>query len=318
MHDLFGLYLQGGRIDVGFLGGAQIDRFGNLNTTVIGDYAAPKTRLPGSGGACEIAINAKEILVIMRQSTRSFVKELDFRTSPGNLGGAVAAAKTRAAQGWGGSGPSGVITDLGVYGFDDDGEMALRSLHPGATLDDLDDDVGSDPVVLDLLNTIVGADPERFPTGLLSLQGGGIQLATVGEPHAELSEEQSRMAREVLARTPLLRRRFVSDDAHVAAIVLVIERTLSDEQEQALLGEMRRVLSHHRFDGSRLSITGLGAMRAEMVRSLREDQWRLVFFAVLGSLIVLMIAAIGLINLLVGSRRLGRRQAAAPIGGRAS
>jgi predicted RND superfamily exporter protein len=160
---------------------------------------------------------------------------------------------------------------------------------PGATLDDLDDDVGSDPVVLDLLHTIVGADPERFPTGLLSLQGGGIQLATVGEPHAELSEEQSRMAREVLARTPLLRRRFVSDDAHVAAIVLVIERTLSDEQEQALLGEMRRVLSHHRFDGSRLSITGLGAMRAEMVRSLREDQWRLVFFAVLGSLIVLMI-----------------------------
>ena len=137
MHDLFGLYLQGGRIDVGFLGGAQIDRFGNLNTTVIGDYAAPKTRLPGSGGACEIAINAKEILVIMRQSTRSFVKELDFRTSPGNLGGAVAAAKTRAAQGWGGSGPSGVITDLGVYGFDDDGEMALRSLHPGATLDEV-------------------------------------------------------------------------------------------------------------------------------------------------------------------------------------
>ena len=142
MHDLFGLYLQGGRIDVGFLGGAQIDRFGNLNTTVIGDYAAPKTRLPGSGGACEIAINAKEILVIMRQSTRSFVKELDFRTSPGNLGGAVAAAKTRAAQGWGGSGPSGVITDLGVYGFDDDGEMALRSLHPGATLDEVRASIG--------------------------------------------------------------------------------------------------------------------------------------------------------------------------------
>jgi glutaconate CoA-transferase subunit B len=139
---IFGLYLQVGRIDVGFLGGAQIDRFGNLNTTVIGDYAAPKTRLPGSGGACEIAINAKEILVIMRQSTRSFVKELDFRTSPGNLGGAVAAAKTRAAQGWGGSGPSGVITDLGVYGFDDDGEMALRSLHPGATLDEVRASIG--------------------------------------------------------------------------------------------------------------------------------------------------------------------------------
>lgn len=142
MHDLFGLYLQGGRIDVGFLGGAQIDRFGNLNTTVIGDYAAPTTRLPGSGGACEIAMNAKEILVIMRQSRRSFVERLDFRTSPGNLGGATAAAATRAAQGWGGTGPSGVVTDLAVYGFDDDGEMALRSLHPGVTLDEVRASIG--------------------------------------------------------------------------------------------------------------------------------------------------------------------------------
>jgi glutaconate CoA-transferase subunit B len=142
MHDLFGLYLQGGRIDVGFLGGAQIDRFGNLNTTVIGAYDAPTTRLPGSGGACEIAINAKEILVIMRQSRRSFVAELDFRTSPGHLRGGVAAAKTRAAQGWGGRGPTGVITDLGVYGFDDDGEMAMRSLHPGATLDEVRETIG--------------------------------------------------------------------------------------------------------------------------------------------------------------------------------
>jgi glutaconate CoA-transferase subunit B len=144
MHDLFGLYLQGGRIDVGFLGGAQIDRFGNLNTTVIGEYDAPLTRLPGSGGACEIAINAKEILVIMRQSRRSFVAELDFRTSPGHLRGGVAAAQTRAAQGWGGRGPTGVITDLGVYGFDEDGEMTLRSLHPGATLDEVRETIGWD------------------------------------------------------------------------------------------------------------------------------------------------------------------------------
>lgn len=142
MHDLFGLYLQGGRIDVGFLGGAQIDRFGNLNTTVIGDYAAPKTRLPGSGGACEIAINAREIMVIMRQSARSFVRELDFRTSPGHLGGADASARLRRQQGWGGSGPSVVVTDLAVYGFDDDGEMALRSLHEGATLDEVRASIG--------------------------------------------------------------------------------------------------------------------------------------------------------------------------------
>lgn len=142
MHDLFGLYLQGGRIDVGFLGGAQIDRFGNLNTTVIGDYAAPKTRLPGSGGACEIAINAKEIMVIMRQSARSFVAALDFRTSPGHLGGAAASAALRSEQGWGGSGPSTVVTDLAIYGFDSDGEMELRSLHPGATLDEVRSTIG--------------------------------------------------------------------------------------------------------------------------------------------------------------------------------
>ena len=81
-------YLQGGLIDVGFLGAAQIDRFGNINTTVIGDYDHPTTRLPGCGGACEIAINARQVFVIMRQSARSFVETIDFRTSPGNLGGA--------------------------------------------------------------------------------------------------------------------------------------------------------------------------------------------------------------------------------------
>src|SRR5450631_2556939 len=103
MFELFAFYLQGGRIDVGFLGAAQIDRFGNLNSTVIGDYEHPKTRLPGSGGACEIAINARQIFVIMRQSKRSFVDRIDFRTSPGNLGGAEAAARVRREEGWLGS-----------------------------------------------------------------------------------------------------------------------------------------------------------------------------------------------------------------------
>ena len=86
MFELFAFYLQAGLIDVAFLGGAQIDRFGNLNTTVIGDYDRPKVRLPGSGGACEIAIHARKILVIMRQAERSFVEKLDFRTSPGHSG----------------------------------------------------------------------------------------------------------------------------------------------------------------------------------------------------------------------------------------
>lgn len=142
MLELFGYYLQRGLVDVGFLGAAQIDRFGNINTTVIGDYARPRTRLPGSGGACEIAINARQVFVIMRQSRRSFVERIDFRTSPGNLGGAEAAARIRREQGWMGSGPSVVVTDLGIYHFDEEGQMRLDSLHPDATLDQVRDSMG--------------------------------------------------------------------------------------------------------------------------------------------------------------------------------
>src|SRR4249920_3006445 len=137
--EIFSHYLQRGRVDVGFLAGAQIDRFGNLNTTVIGDYAKPKVRLPGSGGACEIAINARKIFVMMPQSKRSFVERLDFRTSPGHLAG----AGSRPAH-WG-AGPTVVVTGLGVYGFDEaTGEMELRSLHPGVTLDDVRENTGWD------------------------------------------------------------------------------------------------------------------------------------------------------------------------------
>jgi glutaconate CoA-transferase, subunit B len=147
MLELFGYYLQRGLVDVGFLGAAQIDRYGNINTTVIGDYAHPKTRLPGSGGACEIAINARQVFVIMRQSARSFVERIDFRTSPGNLGGAENAARIRREQGWLGSGPSVVVTDLGIYHFDEAGEMRLDSLHPGATLDEVRATMGWEPKV---------------------------------------------------------------------------------------------------------------------------------------------------------------------------
>ena len=122
--DLFGLYLQGGLVDVGFLGAAQIDRFGNINSTVIGDYETPRVRLPGSGGANEIALHSHQVFVVMRQSRRSFVNEIDFRTSPGNSPGHP-------------RGPSVVVTDLGVYHFDDDGEMRLDTIHPGHTLDDV-------------------------------------------------------------------------------------------------------------------------------------------------------------------------------------
>jgi glutaconate CoA-transferase subunit B len=144
MFELFAFYLQAGLIDAAFLGGAQIDRFGNLNTTVIGPYEAPKVRLPGSGGACEIAIHARHILVIMRQAKRSFVDRLDFRTSPGHSGDPA----HDAARDWHGTGPTSVVTDLGTYGFDDaTGEMTLVTLHPGMTLDDVRANMGWEPKV---------------------------------------------------------------------------------------------------------------------------------------------------------------------------
>jgi len=145
MFELFSFYLQGGLIDVGFLGAAQIDRFGNLNSTVIGDYDHPTTRLPGSGGACEIAINARQVFVIMRQSRRSFVERIDFRTSPGNLGGAEQSERIRCEQGWLGRGPSVVVTDLGVWHFDETGEMRLEAVHPGVSVDEIRATVGWDP-----------------------------------------------------------------------------------------------------------------------------------------------------------------------------
>ena len=155
MTDVFYLYLQGGRIDVGFLQGAQIDRFGNLNTTVVGDYQKPKVRLPGSGGACEIAINAQKVVVIAPQSRRSFPARVDFITSPGHVDGSGA----RGRRGMPGRGPVMVITDLAVYGFTD-GEMTLESLHPGVTLEQVRQNLGWEPRV-------------------------AAQVATTDPPHAE-------------------------------------------------------------------------------------------------------------------------------------
>jgi glutaconate CoA-transferase subunit B len=132
MADLFMLYLQGGLVDTALLGGAQIDRFGNLNTTVIGQYHDPKVRLPGSGGACEIALNAGRILIIMRLKKRAFVDELDFITSPGHLSGGL----SRKQAGLQGEGPDLVITDRALFSFDSDSrEMTLIEVAPGETSD---------------------------------------------------------------------------------------------------------------------------------------------------------------------------------------
>lgn len=108
--EIFSYWLQGGRIDVGFLGAAQVDRFGNLNSTVIGPYDRPKTRLPGAGGAPEIATHAKQTFVVLKQSARSFVPQLDFRSS----GGFFEGHGSRARSGSPGGGPQVVITDLGL------------------------------------------------------------------------------------------------------------------------------------------------------------------------------------------------------------
>jgi glutaconate CoA-transferase, subunit B len=162
MWDLFSLYLQGGLIDVGFLGAAQIDRFGNINTTVIGPYDRPTTRLPGSGGACEIAINARQVFVIMRQSRRSFVDRIDFRTSPGNLGGAENAARIRREQGWLGSGPSVVVTDLGIYHFDESGEMRLDAMHPGIALEQVREATGWEPAIAPDVRTTPAPTPDEL------------------------------------------------------------------------------------------------------------------------------------------------------------
>jgi glutaconate CoA-transferase subunit B len=129
---VFAHYLQRGRVDFGFLGAAQIDRYGNLNSTVIGDYAQPKVRLPGSGGAPEIATHAREVLLIMKQSPRSFVPRLDFLTSAGYLDGAGA----RRRAGYPGLGPRAVITDYGILRpHPETEELQLTALYPGVSVE---------------------------------------------------------------------------------------------------------------------------------------------------------------------------------------
>ncbi len=139
MSQLLQYYLQKGLIDVGFLGAAQIDRYGNLNTTVIGDYYRPKVRLPGSGGACEIALMCRRVFIIARLNRRTFVEKLDFVTSPGFLSGGEA----RDRLGDYGEGPAAVITDMGIFRFEHTShEMFLSSLHPGCTVESVQEQVG--------------------------------------------------------------------------------------------------------------------------------------------------------------------------------
>lgn len=139
--EIFAYWLQAGRIDVGFLGAAQIDRFANLNTTVIGSYDDPKVRLPGAGGAPEIAANCGEVIITLRHSARAFVEKLDFITSFGHGEG----GDHRARLGLRGRGPTAVITDLGVLRPDPDSkELTLTSVHPGVRVDQVHEATGWD------------------------------------------------------------------------------------------------------------------------------------------------------------------------------
>lgn len=137
--EMFRYWLQGGRISVGFLGGAQIDRFANLNTTVVGPYDKPKVRLPGGGGAPEIATSCGEIFIIMHQSKRGFVNKLDFITSMGHGEG----GEHRARLGIKNKGPTRLMTDLAIFEPDPETkEMTVVSMHPGVTREQIQDNAG--------------------------------------------------------------------------------------------------------------------------------------------------------------------------------
>jgi len=127
MYDVFAYYLQRGYVSVGFMGGAQIDRFGNINATVIGDYQHPKVRLPGSGGSMEIAAWADRCYLLTPHQKRRFPEKCDFRTSAGFLDGRPARQALRLR----GGGPAAVVTDLGLLEPDESGELVLAAVHPG-------------------------------------------------------------------------------------------------------------------------------------------------------------------------------------------
>ncbi|MFG1928105.1 CoA-transferase subunit beta [Cryptosporangium sp. NPDC048952] len=157
--EIFNYWLQPGRIDIGFLGAAQIDKFGNINTTVVGDYADPKVRLPGAGGAPEIAASAKEVLVVVRQSKRAFVEKVDFVTSVGYGDG----AGFRERLGLPGKGPVKVITDLGILEpHPETRELTLTAIHPGVSLDQVREATGWDLKVSPELTTTAEPTDEQL------------------------------------------------------------------------------------------------------------------------------------------------------------
>jgi glutaconate CoA-transferase, subunit B len=179
--EIFNYWLQPGRIDVGFLGAAQLDRYGNINTTVIGPgYADPSVRLPGAGGAPEIAAACKEVVVVVRQSRRTFAERVDFVTSVGLVNG----ARTRQQLGLTGRGPQLVITDLGMLRPDpESGELVLAGIYPGVSV----------PQIQEKTGWVLAVSPE---------------LALIPEP----AEAELTALRELLSTGPSATRQLVGPD----------------------------------------------------------------------------------------------------------
>jgi glutaconate CoA-transferase subunit B len=173
MYDIFSLYLQRGNVDVGFMGGAQIDRFGNINATFIGeDYRHPRTRLPGSGGAQEIAAWANRCYLMTPHQTRRFPEKVDFMTSAGFLTGRAA----RATTGVRGAGMLAVVTDIGILEPDETGELILAALHPRRTTHEAKANTGWDLRIAAQLRTTVPVSSNELTILRQELDPAGVYL----------------------------------------------------------------------------------------------------------------------------------------------
>jgi glutaconate CoA-transferase subunit B len=170
MHDAMSI-TQAGYLDYGFLGAAQIDMYGNINTTVIGDWERPKVRFPGSGGANDVGSLCHRTIIIMGQDKRRFVEKVDFLTTPGYLDGPGAREKAGLPEG---SGPYRVITQLGVYGFDEETKMMkLLAVHPGVTIEDVKENSSFEIIIAEKAETTEPPTEEELrllheidPTGM--------------------------------------------------------------------------------------------------------------------------------------------------------
>ncbi|MBN8657333.1 MAG: CoA-transferase subunit beta [Anaerolineae bacterium] len=176
MYDIFANYLQRGNVDVGFMGGAQIDKYGNINATTIGDYAHPKVRLPGSGGSQEIAAWANRCYIMTPHQKRRFPEKVEFMTSAGFMDGKGA----REARGMRGGGMLAVVTDIGILEPDDSGEMMLTALHTGRTAEEAKANTGWNLKVASTLKTTEQVTKKELRILREELDPTGIYLKSAG------------------------------------------------------------------------------------------------------------------------------------------